>query len=92
MMKDHLHGRHEAAFLPLYQLLRRHPAADPIGLVVFVRGGRCDSSIASDVPHLPELGGGIMGIGADFFTLIHTEHERRTAQFRTAPGVRFPGE
>jgi predicted dehydrogenase len=52
-------------FFPLYQHLRRHLAADPIGPVGFVRAGHCDSSVAPDYPlHFPELGGGgIMGIG-----------------------------
>lgn len=52
-------------FFPLYQRLREHLAADPIGPVGFVRAGHCDSSLAPDYPlHFPELGGGgIMGIG-----------------------------
>ncbi len=52
-------------FFPLYQRLRAHLAADPIGAVRFVRAGHCDSSIGPDYPlHFPELGGGgIMGIG-----------------------------
>ncbi len=52
-------------FFPLYQRLRAHLAADPIGAVRFVRAGHCDSSNGPDYPlHFPELGGGgIMGIG-----------------------------
>jgi scyllo-inositol 2-dehydrogenase (NADP+) len=52
-------------FFPLYQRLRAHLVADPIGPVGFVRAGHCDSSLAPDYPlHFPELGGGgIMGIG-----------------------------
>jgi predicted dehydrogenase len=52
-------------FFPLYQRLRQHLAADPIGPVGFVRAGHCDSTLAPDYPlHFPELGGGgIMGIG-----------------------------
>jgi predicted dehydrogenase len=52
-------------FFPLYQRLRRHLAADPIGPIGFVRAGHCDSSLSPDYPlHFPELGGGgIMGIG-----------------------------
>jgi len=52
-------------FFPLYQRLRRHLQADPIGTVGYVRAGHCDSSRAPDFPlHFPELGGGgIMGIG-----------------------------
>lgn len=52
-------------FFPLYQSLREHLIADPIGPVGFVRAGHCDSSIAHDYPlHFAELaGGGIMGIG-----------------------------
>jgi scyllo-inositol 2-dehydrogenase (NADP+) len=52
-------------FFPLYQRLRQHLAADPIGTIGFVRAGHCDSSLAPDYPlHFPELGGGgIMGIG-----------------------------
>ena len=52
-------------FFPLYQRLRQHLAADPIGPVGFVRAGHCDSSLTPDYPlHFPELGGGgIMGIG-----------------------------
>jgi predicted dehydrogenase len=52
-------------FFPLYQGLRTHLAADPIGPVGFVRAGHCDSTLAPDYPlHFAELGGGgIMGIG-----------------------------
>ncbi len=52
-------------FFPLYQRLRRHLQADPIGPVGFVRAGHADSSRAPDYPlFFPELGGGgIMGIG-----------------------------
>ncbi|MFZ0744821.1 MAG: Gfo/Idh/MocA family oxidoreductase [Terracidiphilus sp.] len=52
-------------FYPLYQRLREHLKADPIGPVGFVRAGHSDSSIAADYPlHFAELGGGgIMGIG-----------------------------
>ena len=52
-------------FFPLYQRLRRHLAADPIGPIGFVRAGHSDSTLAPDYPlHFPELGGGaIMGIG-----------------------------
>ena len=52
-------------FFPLYQRLREHLAAVPIGPVGFVRAGHCDSSIGPEYPlHFPELGGGgIMGIG-----------------------------
>lgn len=52
-------------FFPLYQRLRRHLLADPIGPVGYVRAGHCDASRAPDYPlHFPELGGGgIMGIG-----------------------------
>ena len=52
-------------FFPLYQRLRAHLAAEPIGPVGFVRAGHCDSTIAPDYPlHFAELGGGgIMGIG-----------------------------
>jgi predicted dehydrogenase len=52
-------------FFPLYQRLRSHLEADPIGPVGFVRAGHCDSSIGPDYPlHFLELGGGgIMGIG-----------------------------
>ncbi len=52
-------------FFPLYQRLRQHLAADPIGPVGFVRAGHCDSSTAPDYPlHFAELGGGgILGIG-----------------------------
>ena len=52
-------------FFPLYERLRQHLEADPIGPVGFVRAGHCDSTLAPDYPlHFPELGGGgIMGIG-----------------------------
>ncbi|HWA95428.1 MAG TPA: Gfo/Idh/MocA family oxidoreductase [Terracidiphilus sp.] len=52
-------------FFPLYQRLRTHLAADPIGPIGYVRAGHCDSSRAPDYPlHFAELGGGgIMGIG-----------------------------
>ena len=52
-------------FFPLYEKLRRHLDADPIGPIGFVRAGHCDSSIGPDYPlHFLELGGGgILGIG-----------------------------
>lgn len=52
-------------FFPLYQRLREHLEADPVGAVGFVRAGHCDSSIGPDYPlHFRELGGGgILGIG-----------------------------
>jgi len=52
-------------FFPLYQRLRQHLAADPIGPIGFVRAGHSDSTLEPDYPlHFPELGGGgIMGIG-----------------------------
>ena len=52
-------------FFPLYQRLREHLKADPIGPVGFVRAGHADSTLAPDYPlHFAELGGGgIMGIG-----------------------------
>ena len=52
-------------FFPLYQRLREHLKADPIGQVGFVRAGHADSTLAPDYPlHFAELGGGgIMGIG-----------------------------
>jgi predicted dehydrogenase len=52
-------------FFPLYQRLRAHLKADPIGQVGFVRAGHADSTLAPDYPlHFAELGGGgIMGIG-----------------------------
>jgi len=52
-------------FFPLYQRLRQHLEADPIGPVGFVRAGHCDSTLAPDYPlHFLELGGGgILGIG-----------------------------
>jgi predicted dehydrogenase len=52
-------------FFPLYQRLRGHLKADPIGPVGFVRAGHCDATLPSDYPlQFRELGGGgIMGIG-----------------------------
>jgi predicted dehydrogenase len=52
-------------FFPLYQRLRAHLIADPIGPVGFVRAGHADATLPPDYPlHFPELGGGgIMGIG-----------------------------
>ncbi len=52
-------------FFPLYQRLREHLQADPIGPVGYVRAGHADASLAPDYPlHFAELGGGgIMGIG-----------------------------
>ena len=52
-------------FFPLYQKLRKHLEADPIGPVGFVRAGHADATLAPDYPlHFAELGGGgIMGIG-----------------------------
>lgn len=52
-------------FFPLYQRLREHLKADPIGPIGYVRAGHCDSSRAPDYPlHYANLGGGgIMGIG-----------------------------
>jgi predicted dehydrogenase len=52
-------------FFPLYQRLREHLQADPIGPVGFVRAGHADASMPPDYPlHFAELGGGgIMGIG-----------------------------
>ncbi len=52
-------------FFPLYQRLREHLKADPIGPVGFVRAGHADSTLAPDYPlHFAELGGGgILGIG-----------------------------
>jgi predicted dehydrogenase len=52
-------------FFPLYQRLREHLKADPIGPVGFVRAGHADSRLPPEYPlHFPELGGGgIMGIG-----------------------------
>src|ERR1019366_9994385 len=52
-------------FFPLYQRLREHLKADPIGPIGFVRAGHADASLPPDYPlHFPELGGGgIMGIG-----------------------------
>jgi predicted dehydrogenase len=66
----HLHRRlfmeaMKPPFFPLYQRLREHLRADPIGPVGFVRAGHCDSTLPPDYPlHFPELGGGgILGIG-----------------------------
>ena len=52
-------------FFPLYQRLRAHLAADPIGTIGFVRAGHSDSTLSPDYPlHFRELGGGgILGIG-----------------------------
>ncbi len=52
-------------FFPLYQRLREHLKADPIGPVGFVRAGHCDATLPADYPlQFLELGGGgIMGIG-----------------------------
>jgi predicted dehydrogenase len=52
-------------FFPLYQRLRKHLAADPIGPVGFVRAGHADATLPQEYPlHFAELGGGgIMGIG-----------------------------
>ena len=52
-------------FYPLYQKLREHLKADPIGPVGLVRAGHADGSLTTDYPlHFRELGGGgIMGIG-----------------------------
>jgi predicted dehydrogenase len=52
-------------FFPLYQRLREHLEADPIGPVGFVRAGHADATLSQTHPlHYPELGGGgIMGIG-----------------------------
>ncbi|HZB88684.1 MAG TPA: Gfo/Idh/MocA family oxidoreductase [Terracidiphilus sp.] len=52
-------------FFPLYQKLRKHLVADPIGPVGFVRAGHADATLGPDYPlHFPERGGGgIMGIG-----------------------------
>jgi predicted dehydrogenase len=52
-------------FYPLYQKLREHLKADPIGPVGMVRAGHADGSLTADYPlHFRELGGGgIMGIG-----------------------------
>lgn len=52
-------------FFPLYQKLRQHLVADPIGPVGFVRAGHADATLEPDYPlHFPELGGGgILGIG-----------------------------
>jgi scyllo-inositol 2-dehydrogenase (NADP+) len=66
-------GRYERLFMeamkppfyPLYQRLRQHLEADPIGPIGFVRAGHCDSTLAPEYPlHFAELGGGgVMGIG-----------------------------
>ena len=66
-------GRHDRLFMeamkppffPLYQKLREHLQADPIGPVGLVRAGHADGSLTPDYPlHFRELGGGgIMGIG-----------------------------
>lgn len=52
-------------FFPLYQKLRQHLKADPIGPVGYVRAGHADGTLTPDYPlHFLELGGGgIMGIG-----------------------------
>jgi len=52
-------------FFPLYQRLRQHLQADPIGPVGFVRAGHADATLPPEYPlHFAELGGGgIMGIG-----------------------------
>jgi len=52
-------------FFPLYQRLREHLKADPIGPVGFVRAGHCDATLPPEYPlRFRELGGGgIMGIG-----------------------------
>ena len=52
-------------FFPLYQRLREHLKADPIGRIGFVRAGHCDSTLSPEYPlHFLELGGGgILGIG-----------------------------
>lgn len=52
-------------FFPLYQRLKEHLAADPIGQVGYVRAGHADATLPPDYPlFFPELGGGgIMGIG-----------------------------
>jgi predicted dehydrogenase len=52
-------------FFPLFERLREHLAADPIGPVGFVRAGLADSNLPPEHPlHFAELGGGgIMGIG-----------------------------
>jgi predicted dehydrogenase len=66
-------GRHDRLFMeamkppffPLYQRLREHLEADPIGPVGFVRAGHADSRMPPEYPlHFAQLGGGgIMGIG-----------------------------
>jgi predicted dehydrogenase len=52
-------------FFPLYQRLRAHLKADPIGPVGFVRAGHADATLPPEYPlQFLELGGGgIMGIG-----------------------------
>ncbi len=52
-------------FYPLYQRLRAHLAADPVGKVRFVRAGYATSNVPPEHPSWrPETGGGgIMGIG-----------------------------
>jgi len=52
-------------FFPLYQRLRQHLQANPIGPVGFVRAGNGDTTLSTDHPvHFLELGGGgILGIG-----------------------------
>jgi predicted dehydrogenase len=52
-------------FFPLYQRLRAHLEADPIGPVGYVRAGHAYGQLPADYPlHFPELGGGgILGIG-----------------------------
>ena len=52
-------------FFPLYQRLREHLAADPIGPVGFVRAGHADATLPkTHALHSAALGGGsIMGIG-----------------------------
>src|ERR1017187_2685628 len=52
-------------FPRFYHRLRKHPKAEPIGPVGFIRAGHADSTLAPDYPlHFAELGGGgIMGIG-----------------------------
>ncbi len=52
-------------FFPLYQRLRAHLKADPIGPVGYVRAGHADGKLGPNYPlQFPELGGGgILGIG-----------------------------
>ena len=52
-------------FFPLYQRLRQHLAADPVGPVGYVRAGNGDTTLSANHPvHFLELGGGgILGIG-----------------------------